>query len=1035
MLWPAWGWAFDIPAGTSPLSLFSLHGQPLKLPNQYGAIRRLAPAGPRTVFYIEDLHCNDEVQKNIAAIIGYLVRHDHVKLVGQEGAFSTIDTSILKSFPIRSLKEEVSEFLMQQGRLTGAELFSVLNSDPIQLEGIDDPGLFHASQAQIKHIVNNENLGGLADFKAALDSIQARVCSLPLRNLDRLKGQYHQGHLLLPDYCRKLTAKAKGMGLSLGSYAGLEQYGRDPHGVAPEALFRDLTRLEKAMANRLATMPEERIILQAWDWLDLVEKIINISATPLELKAFGRLDQNAASLCHTLVNLAQNHGITLDEADLAPAVTILSQALDHGQAFYRLADRRSTAFAEHLLKKMQANGQTNAILVCGGYHTAAVLEALRRKGISTVLITPALTRHDRLNPYFQLLYGHPTPLEALFQKHQTKMALHSIFEQPAFMGRVQAILKPLGFWVKDHSKHKIEALDRFLSQNQDEYSQPRPWTAQQKLQARCAQWMSIGQAMVAGVSKEVVVMPRNHGSAEFAMPENLFQADIMPHWIIAHVDNEYQVKALVKRLGSKLNEDWGTKIKAILFTPARAFKSGVDSLLAPKQPLIDRIANAIAYNEKVNLCFVCLANRNRSALAELLAQYQINRQGKDNITVTSGGWLKESETEYEISIYQDYNEMKRHGDIPVDEYSLFAFRSKPITGEELKKSDLIVVASQKIKKRLLNRYPDCKDRVVLMTDFHFLLRLRYGNKFPDPADGKFPRKRMVKLLSTYIINRLFQPRAMAKINAKKEEDAEPVMMTKPFDRLVRRFGVNHSILTGDSALWFGVKNVLVKVGLYFLMLLPDISGNHQRFTQPLPEATADQLQQLFFKYGIDHPAFLTSLVDKQVQIQWVADINSTRRNLVMAIIRGGSLIRFNQEAKTFVVTIPAFCLNGKGALTLEGRVLLWAAMSNANKPKQEERLIRRFQSMIYSLGLCAAPAQDLRLLLRQTLHGLRSPSVTLSRENREAIARRLRLLGRRFKAGEGKDTEIRQLIMRILKILENEKIPPRPKVFTPYQSA
>lgn len=758
MLWPAFSWAFDSTANLSQSGTFLVQGRPLHLPKQLGTIRRLVPAGPKTVFYIEDLHCNYEVQKNIAAIIGHLARHYHLKLVGQEGAFAPIDTGIIQRFPLAELKEEVSEFLLRQGRMTGAELASIRNDSPLQLEGIDDPGLFQASQTQIKDIVNNENLGCLADFRTALETLEPYVYNPNLQALARLKRQYREGHLPLPDYGRSLLAQARRLGLALDAYMDLEQYEQHPSDVDPDRLFQDMAGMENILADRLATKEEEKRILQGERWLELVEKITAISATPSELLTFRQHSQyNAAFLYQDLKRMANDHRITIEDTDLTLAVTSLNQALGHARQFYLLADRRSTAFVEHLLKKMSATGQPRAILIGGGYHTAAVLEALRQKGISTVLITPGLTKHDRLNPYFQLLQGRPTPLEALFQKHQTKMALRSIFEQPAFMGRVQAILKPLGFWVKDHSKHKTEALDRFLSQNQDEYSQPRPWTAQQKQQARCAQWMSIGQAMVAGVSKEVVVMPRNHGSAEFAMPENLFQADILPHWIIAHVDNEYQVKALVKQLGSKLNEDWGTKIKAFLFTPARVFKSGVDSLFVPKQPLIDRIANAIAIDEEVNLCFVCLTNRNRSALAELLAQYQINLQGKSNVTVTSGGWYVKSAT-YDLSIDQHYLAVIREAHVPIDKESLIAFRSRPITSEVLKKSDLIVVASPEIKKKLLNLHPAYQNKVLLMTDFNFFLKLRYGGTFPDPVDGTTSRKRMVELLSKHIINRLFQPK-------------------------------------------------------------------------------------------------------------------------------------------------------------------------------------------------------------------------------------------------------------------------------------
>jgi len=86
------------------------------------------------VINIQDIHCHPEVQKNIASIITILDEKYKLPKVYLEGASGKVDTSWLCTISDKKIKQDVLDSLMKEGKLTGAEYYSVVSKRPDVIE-------------------------------------------------------------------------------------------------------------------------------------------------------------------------------------------------------------------------------------------------------------------------------------------------------------------------------------------------------------------------------------------------------------------------------------------------------------------------------------------------------------------------------------------------------------------------------------------------------------------------------------------------------------------------------------------------------------------------------------------------------------------------------------------------------------------------------------------------------------------------------------------------------------------------------------
>lgn len=147
-----------------------------------------------------------------------------------------------------------------------------------------------------------------------------------------------------------------------------------------------------------------------------LEDTADIEALLMQRVDLEQARQIARALPQTLDYLstligALPSGKALAHAELKEAVT---SSLD----FYALALVRDEPLAENALKVLSESNQSTAILIAGGFHSAGILEALKRRGVGYVLVTPAVKNHSEAEEtiYLSRLLGqHMTPAEVRAQ--------------------------------------------------------------------------------------------------------------------------------------------------------------------------------------------------------------------------------------------------------------------------------------------------------------------------------------------------------------------------------------------------------------------------------------------------------------------------------------------------------------------------------------------------------------------------------------------------------------------------------------------
>ncbi|MFA7074675.1 MAG: hypothetical protein WC234_05770, partial [Endomicrobiaceae bacterium] len=78
------------------------------------------------IINIQDLHCHPETQKNIVKIIDQINKKYNLNEVYLEGAVGKVDISLLSNLKKTEFGSQIIKSLLNFGRLSGAEYYSVM---------------------------------------------------------------------------------------------------------------------------------------------------------------------------------------------------------------------------------------------------------------------------------------------------------------------------------------------------------------------------------------------------------------------------------------------------------------------------------------------------------------------------------------------------------------------------------------------------------------------------------------------------------------------------------------------------------------------------------------------------------------------------------------------------------------------------------------------------------------------------------------------------------------------------------------------
>lgn len=404
-----------------------------QIPSHLGRVAEAGGSGAFTFILIQDLHCHTGIQANIRGMLDMLcARYPGLRLVAVEGGSGIIPTLELSSLPDTAAKRAVTEYFVRTGKLTGADWLAILDRPELELFGAEDKDLYEDSLALIRRFASEENRGLLQELLDQLDFLQEQQFNASLLSFERRRKFYQRGDADAELYRRDLMREAQAA--QLPSYpeelrgwernAELDYYSRNLQMQYLEAVLRD----------RLVRTPVEQQLLRYQDWVELAERILNVSASREDLARHKALGQD--------VTVAGLQELVQDQPALARDLEGLSASLQQAAQFYELAARRDAALFRNTWQRLKDRGEQRAVLITGGYHTDAIRDLARQAGQAYVVIRPAMDRVESANRYFELLRApdQPTAFEQLLARQAAgpaAMAVRNYLTLPAFRQQFQ----------------------------------------------------------------------------------------------------------------------------------------------------------------------------------------------------------------------------------------------------------------------------------------------------------------------------------------------------------------------------------------------------------------------------------------------------------------------------------------------------------------------------------------------------------------------------------------------------------------------
>ncbi|GEM_PF-5248910 len=197
------------------------------LPYNYGQITSAHYAGTdRVIINIQDLHCHPKVQKNISNIIEIFDKSFGVKNVYLEGVYEQLSTKWLSDRIEPAKKNEILEKMLDTGRLTGAEYYSVVSGKTEIITGLEEKGPYLENLKRFGEIVDNQEKINLIlnAMNESLLKVKKQYYTKRQYKLEELSKKYREGTISPQKYYVLLLKHTDKLGIDLSKYENTFTY-------------------------------------------------------------------------------------------------------------------------------------------------------------------------------------------------------------------------------------------------------------------------------------------------------------------------------------------------------------------------------------------------------------------------------------------------------------------------------------------------------------------------------------------------------------------------------------------------------------------------------------------------------------------------------------------------------------------------------------------------------------------------------------------------------------------------------------------
>lgn len=210
-------------------------------------------------------------------------------------------------------------------------------------------------------------------------------------------------------YLKSLCVKAKIPLSSYPSFADSIAYVGLVQSIRRIELLNEFTAWETTVGNSLAKTPEEHRLLILDRDANLLRQLLENEMSPEAWGLFVQRRQEIVSLPHRLRAFGE----------IQESPESLSSLFFPHEEFCRLAMERNKVLVSNFMRQVESRKAIQAVLLTGGFHTPGLQSELKKRGCSTVVITPRIEKvegkpldvfaRDPL-PFDQLFAGKPISL-------------------------------------------------------------------------------------------------------------------------------------------------------------------------------------------------------------------------------------------------------------------------------------------------------------------------------------------------------------------------------------------------------------------------------------------------------------------------------------------------------------------------------------------------------------------------------------------------------------------------------------------------
>jgi len=242
------------------------------------------------------------------------------------------------------------------------------------------------------------------DFKKAEDQRNALVKKLSeLLKEDELKTllanslEFRLNKLSASSYYEYIedTIASNKESININSYKQLLsyiEYIRASEKVDHMLLFDEIDMVLKAVKSSYYKNDTQKILDSYVEYAALIKDLYDFKLTSKSLDKLKNLqkDIDISDLLLFIKNQTQKYGLVFNIAQQRIDKTSFKNAID----YYELALKRDVALIDNTIRRMKLSGEDNAILITGGFHTQGIVNILKEKDLSYVVVCPNVGTGD-----------------------------------------------------------------------------------------------------------------------------------------------------------------------------------------------------------------------------------------------------------------------------------------------------------------------------------------------------------------------------------------------------------------------------------------------------------------------------------------------------------------------------------------------------------------------------------------------------------------------------------------------------------------